>query len=545
MRFVFAIALFLIPFAAQAADPCADFSGSVHRLKGNDNTKNSFRDVGIYDATGQLFTFDSNVTQYPIDVRANSWCWKGGAVHRTNSEKEMWTDAKHPNNTGIYAVGRALIDGVRFHNTHDAIRPARDSSKFWTVRDVWVSYNRDDCIENDWFASGLVDNSLFDGCYVFLSSRNTTSGHAPATVTIQNSLIRLQDMPGPYGHPDPKVMGHGALFKYQSDSPKLVLKNNVFLMEEYASTKSTLHNKRASASLLGFQGSKLKGCSGNIIVWTGPGDFPGNIPSDQSCVRVTKDRTVWDKARDQWLVNHPNITRISGVDDPVVVGSGTGSTTTQSGTTSPISTTSNTTTQYSTTSNTTNQDSTSSSSTSLSNWFNTTSQTSTSGATTTQEPTSSSTVSLSNWFNTTGQTSTSGTTTTQEPTTSGSTGLTANKDGWLNTTSTQDATSGTASTSSPSTNTGSDTQPPTVTVLSPGKLVERKSDQVIEVAADDNVGVLRVEISINGQPYAVLDNTSSVNWTVPDSQYGSYDISATAIDLSGNYSTTSIHVFAW
>jgi len=327
-------------------------------------------------------------------------------------------------------------------------------------------------------------------------------------------------MPGPYGHPDPKVMGHGALFKYQSDSPNLVLKNNVFLMEEYASTKSTLHNKRASASLLGFQGSKLKGCSGNIIVWTGPGDFPGNIPSDQSCVKVTKDRTVWDKARDQWLVNHPNITRISGVDDPVVVGSGTDSTTTQSGTTSPISTTNNTTTQDSTTSNTTIQDSTSTNTTSLTSLKDT-------------------------WFNTSGQTSTSGTTTTQESTSSSSIGLTAYKDGWLNTTTTQDATSGTASTSSPSTNTGSDTQPPTVTVLSPGKLVERKSDQVIEVAADDNVGVLRVEISINGQPYAVLDNTSSVNWTVPDSQYGSYDISATAIDLSGNYSTTSIHVFAW
>jgi hypothetical protein len=442
MRLLFVTALLLFPLAAQAADPCAGFTGSQIGVTGNNDTGNDFRDVGIYDATGQLFNFDSNVIQYPIDVRADSWCWKGGAVHRTNDENETWSSAKHPNNTGIFAVGNALIYGMRFHNTHDAIRPARDPSKYWTVRNVWVSYNRDDCIENDWFAGGLVDNSLFDGCYVFLSSRNTTTSNpAPAnTVTIQNSLIRLQDMPGPYGHADSTVLGHGPLFKYQSDSPNLVLKNNVFLMEEYVTTKSVVHSKSASFDLLGFQGSKLKECSGNVIVWTGPGSFPGNIPNDPSCVTVTTDRTVWQNARDQWLVGHPDVMRISGVDDPVIVSSSSGSTTTSSSTSST-------------------------------------------------------------------------------------------------TTSSSDTTTSTNSTAQ-------DTEPPSVIFLSPTNVVQRKSDQVIEVAANDNVGILRVEISIDGAPYAVLQNTSSVNWTVPANPNGSYDISATAIDLSGNYATETMHVFA-
>lgn len=89
-----------------------------------------------------------------------------------------------------------------------------------------------------------------------------------------------------------------------------------------------------------------------------------------------------------------------------------------------------------------------------------------------------------------------------------------------------------------------DVEPPAVTFLSPANLVQQESDQLIEVAATDNVGVLRIEISIDGYPYAVLENNWSVSWSVPADPNGSYEISATAIDVSGNYSTRSIRVFA-
>lgn len=113
----------------------------------------------------------------------------------------------------------------------------------------------------------------------------------------------------------------------------------------------------------------------------------------------------------------------------------------------------------------------------------------------------------------------------------------------FNWTANQDSTSriqrSSTTTSSP------DSEPPTVTLLSPTKLVQRNSDELIEVAATDNVGVLRVEVSINGIPYAVLEDTWTVAWTVPNDRYGRYEISAMAIDLFGNYSTTSIKVFSY
>ena len=33
----------------------------------------------------------------------------------------------------------------------------------WTIRNLHVVYGRDDCIENDWYNSGLIDSSFFDG----------------------------------------------------------------------------------------------------------------------------------------------------------------------------------------------------------------------------------------------------------------------------------------------------------------------------------------------------------------------------------------------
>lgn len=323
---------------ANAADDTfsclSELDGSLTELRGIteyfENDWFNIPDGSRFDARGAAFLAqtdpllsDGSIITYPVDLRAdlaNSFCWAGGVVRYTNDADITWADSKHPNNAAVISIaGRAIFDGVRIHNAHDGIRPRRNPRGWWEIRNSWISYNRDDCIENDGFAAGLVDDSLFDGCYVFLSSRVPDATNYGNTVTVQNSLIRMQEMPGPYGHDDPSVKGHGPLFKYQAESPDLVLRNNIFLMESYVSTKYTIRSRSASASLLGFQGGKLAACSGNVIVWTGPGEFPGNIPADSSCVTVTTDMTVWENARATWLAEHPLVARIDGVDEPAPV----------------------------------------------------------------------------------------------------------------------------------------------------------------------------------------------------------------------------------
>ena len=74
--------------------------------------------------------------------------------------------------------------------------------------------------------------------------------------------------------------------------------------------------------MLSFGQTHLADCRNNIIVWTGPGEFPGDVPDDPSCVTITTDRTVWDAAREAWLSNHPQVARLAGIDDPLVVDTG-------------------------------------------------------------------------------------------------------------------------------------------------------------------------------------------------------------------------------
>lgn len=440
MRFLLA-ALLLLPSVAWAQKnddtfSCPGIDGKTYTINSSNNEERRFGDPGIYDARGATIVYDPTVANYPIDNR-DDFCLKGGAFVNTADEDLNWHDAaKEPNTAatiGMY-VDTMVWDGVRIHNAADAFRPDRVKTAWWEIRNSWISYNRDDCIENDYFASGLVEDSLFDGCYVFLSSRNGISDIPRNTVTVQNSLIRMQKMPGPYGHPDSSVMGLGSIFKYQSQSPDLVLMDNIFLIEGCGATKWNPEDCGHPEFIGFFPDTKLQKCRGNVIVWRGDGEFPGDIPNDPSCVTVTKDISVWNEARDRWLVNHPKVARISGLDDPVVV---------------------------------------------------------------------------------------------------------ADRDD-ANPSTEKDIADGGNSNS----DAGDDSEAPTITLLSPSKLVQRKSDQVIEVAAEDNVGIMRVEISIDGHPYAVLEDTWLVDWSVPAKPNASYEISARAVDLSGNHSTKSIRVFA-
>lgn len=322
---------------ANAADDTfaclTEMTGPLTELRGTtkylENSWYYLEDGARFDARGAVFLAqtapllpDGSYIDYPLDIRSDlsRVCWAGAVVNFTNDMDITWRESKDHNSAAIIGYNTHLtVDGIRIHNAHDAIRPfwTRDGvDVFWNIRNSWITYNRDDCIENDWYAGGLVEDSLFDGCYVFLSTRGGTKP-SQNIVTIRNSLIRMQKMPGPYGHDDePDLMAHGDIFKTNEYAPGLVLENNIFLVEGYGVTKSdpSLWPAQSFYSL-SLGRDKLKSCKNNIIVWLGEGEYPGDIPADPACVTVTKDRTVWDNKRAKWIASHPLVMRIDGVDE--------------------------------------------------------------------------------------------------------------------------------------------------------------------------------------------------------------------------------------
>jgi hypothetical protein len=230
----------------------------------------------------------------------------GGRILGQYDRTLGWDDMHSTNNAGVaFSNDQSTVDGFRIDNVTDGFRP-RPGNMF-TIRNAWLSYVRDDCVENDYASAGLVDDSLFDGCYVAFSAR-PSSGLLAAGYngrnnvwTIQNSLIRLRPMPGPRD-PSPDNLGHGEFFKWHlwdrpndSVSPKLVLNNNVFMAERAGQT----------ADRMGIPPGKLESCSNNVMVWLGSGPFPG--PALPSCFTVTTDRAVWDNAVAAWKARHPGM----------------------------------------------------------------------------------------------------------------------------------------------------------------------------------------------------------------------------------------------
>lgn len=95
--------------------------------------------------------------------------------------------------------------------------------------------------------------------------------------------------------------------------------------------------------------------------------------------------------------------------------------------------------------------------------------------------------------------------------------------------------------------TGTDTIPPTVSITSPanGSTVARRSTVTITANAGDNVGVIRVDFSVNGSlqcsnsfPSTTLV-TTSCPWFVPGKPGAVYTLTAIAYDTASNASTPS------
>jgi hypothetical protein len=246
-------------------------------------------------------------------------CFSGGIILGTQPVDATWGETKRDG--GGYAISingkGAVVEAVRIHNHHDGFVPYRSDG--FVLRDSWLSYIRDDCIENDGHAEGTVRGNLFDGCYVFYSGTNgipnaPTGAGADGTLLIEGNLIRMQNMPGPYARRNPlgdrSASGYGEVFKTRGRDgrvPKLVMRNNVLAFEKPAEGRK-LQTR--------FNGPHVEivDCANNTILWLGSGSFPGSLPDDwEECFTIiggSEAQERWDRLRMQWIDAHPDIPRL-------------------------------------------------------------------------------------------------------------------------------------------------------------------------------------------------------------------------------------------
>jgi len=278
---------------------CLASRGPLIRLSGSrtkEFRKHSLAPGTRIDARGAMFLAPP-ADHYPISIDGGGGiCVAGGAIPGQYDRKLDWATMHGTNNAGVAFTSPTTVDGIRIDDITDGIRP-RGTGPF-TIREVHLSYLRDDCVEDDHVEGGLIADSLFDGCYVAISERPSPSINNDGRnelLTIRGSLLRLQPMPGPRNGSGSEL-GNGEFFKWSDRATKLALYDNVFMAEKVG---------QGGADTMGIPGT-LAGCANNTMVWLGPGDYPAPLPA---CFTVTKDRAVWENAVADWIRLHPHVAR--------------------------------------------------------------------------------------------------------------------------------------------------------------------------------------------------------------------------------------------
>ena len=208
-----------------------------------------------------------------------------GQQPRTLTWEEMHDDIEG-SALRVYASDY-VVDGLRADNVEDGFDPR--GGEGFELRNAWMTYVRDDCVENDERRAGRVVDSLFDGCYTFFSEQEAGDVTGESLV-FDNVLARLEPMPGPYGTEDPDVLGHGSFFKNFEDGGRHepVIRDSVFFLSDDCYNDCSDWPPGTTASDV-------------ILVWTGTGEFPMSVLPGMT---LTTDRSVWDRAVARWTSRH-------------------------------------------------------------------------------------------------------------------------------------------------------------------------------------------------------------------------------------------------
>ena len=276
---------------------CLGQAGDVITLSGTFSEpyrNSSLPSATKIDARDAVFVASPD-NRYPINLSGGRGaCIAGGTVLGQYGRRLSWEEMHDMNNAGVAFDNVSFaVDGLRVDNVTDGIRP--EDGPF-IVRQAWLSYVRDDCVENDHLQGGSIEDSLFDGCYVAISERPSPGMAVDGRndlLTIRRSLLRLEPMPGPRDG-GANELGNGRFFKWSNNGTQLALHDNVFFAEKIA---------QDGASSMGVP-DQLVSCSNNVMVWTGPGSYPAPLPS---CFAVTTNRSVWDNAVTAWKQQHPHV----------------------------------------------------------------------------------------------------------------------------------------------------------------------------------------------------------------------------------------------
>ena len=283
---------------------CLDQTGPSLTLSGLQTSAFDNRNLAPstkLDAATAQFTTPALETIY-LAGGANI-CWSGGQVIGRFPPSTSW-DTMHDSYGMIAHQPSFQLENYRAFNQGKGVSYDGAEDTDWSVRGIYVKYNRDDCVENDFLNSGTIDDSFFDGCYSGVSAQRYAAsmdqdGH-DNLVTMKNSLMRMQTMDAAYSG---AVPNGNPFWKWDDLGPKLALYNNVFRADARAREDLGIRETMVPPNLVD--------CSNNVMIWLGPGAFPYSYPATfngKTCFTILTGQVglaYWNAAVANWTARHP------------------------------------------------------------------------------------------------------------------------------------------------------------------------------------------------------------------------------------------------
>jgi hypothetical protein len=229
-------------------------------------------------------------------------CWYGGTFDGDWDDSDpaiTWENPYHHSGGITIRAPGMLVEGLRIDNQGDGVNVDKGGTNF-DLRGIHLSNIHDDCIQDDYLYSGKIEDSFLESCYVGFSAAwtNLPAGTGIGNVLQIDNTLEHSSCSVPYYTRADSC--YGLWFKgwYETDiGPNLILRNDIFRFDQISGQMSF-----SEAQYTVPNNAKFLACSNNIIVWTGPGNFPYPLPS---CFKVTKDVSVWNDAVATWKANHP------------------------------------------------------------------------------------------------------------------------------------------------------------------------------------------------------------------------------------------------
>ena len=283
---------------APQASSCLNWRGKKIKLKDNRQGRLFGKKNVILDGRGKTMRHKS----LPLVANYNRGflCVSGGTYvtnerlsaswHTTHSKSALYFQGTSRRdaakitveNVAVGVGGRVVGDGITF----------KQNNPNWVFKDSYVGRAGDDGVENDRFNDGTVDDVLIDSAFTGLSCRLETKKYGKVrryNFNVKNTLISLKGK-------------SNDLFKVTirgKNYCKLNLSNNVFYLPNRDGGKI---EKKV------FNGGS---CRNNTIVYTGGSKSYLNYLKRNSsrCFKVTTDKRVWEKARDNWFKRHSQFSK--------------------------------------------------------------------------------------------------------------------------------------------------------------------------------------------------------------------------------------------